>query len=79
MQGANLRSGPGTDFGVLGAAQQGETVTLVGRNADATWFQTEAGAWIFAQLLDNAPAELPVVETPAAPVVPAAEPATQQG
>ena len=79
LLGANLRSGPGTDFGVLGAAQQGETVTLVGRNADATWFQTEAGAWIFAQLLDTAPTDLPVVETPAAPVAPAAEPATQQG
>ncbi len=79
LLGANLRSGPGTDFGIVGAAQQGETVTLVGRNADSTWFQTEAGAWVFAQLLDNAPADLPVVETPPAPVAPAAEPATQQG
>lgn len=79
LLGANLRSGPSTDFGIVGAAQQGETVTLVGRNADSTWFQTEAGAWVFAQLLDNAPADLPVVETPAAPVAPAAEPPTQQG
>lgn len=79
LLGANLRSGPGTEFGIVGAAQQGETVTLVGRNADATWFQTEAGAWLFAQLLDNAPESLPVVETPPAPAVPAAEPPTQQG
>lgn len=79
LQGANLRSGPSTDFGIVGAAQQGETVTLVGRNADATWFQTQAGAWIFAQLLDNAPADLPVVETPALPAAPAVEPPAQEG
>ncbi len=79
LQGANLRNGPSTDFGIVGAAQQGETVTLVGRSADGAWFQTQAGAWIFGQLLDNAPADLPVVETPALPAAPAAEPPAQQG
>jgi uncharacterized protein YgiM (DUF1202 family) len=79
LLGANLRSGPSTDFGIVGAAQQGEAVTLVGRNADSTWFQTAAGAWIFGQLLENVPTDLPVVETPALPAAPAAEPPAQQG
>lgn len=79
LLGANLRSGPGVDFGIVGAAQQGEAVTLVGRNADSTWYQTAAGAWIFGQLLENVPTDLPVVESPALPAAPAAEPPAQQG
>ncbi|MFO7632852.1 MAG: helix-turn-helix domain-containing protein [Caldilinea sp.] len=64
---ANLRQGPSTDFPIVGAAVEGQELTIIGRSADSTWYQLENGAWIFAQLVDNAPAELPVIEAPTAP------------
>jgi len=72
---SNLRGGPSTDFPVVGGATEGQTLTITGRSADGTWYQLEGGAWIFAQLVTNPPAEAPVVETPPAPapVAPAAE------
>ena len=48
----------------MGAATEGETLTIVGQTADGAWFQLEGGAWIFAQLVNNPPADLPVVEAP---------------
>jgi uncharacterized protein YraI len=35
----NVRSGPGVGFSVIGRAHFGEVVTLVGRNADASWLE----------------------------------------
>ncbi|MEZ4639524.1 MAG: SH3 domain-containing protein [Caldilineaceae bacterium] len=58
---ANLRSGPGTDFDVAGSAELGTVVTVTGRNAAGDWYQLSDGSWIFAILVSNAPADVPVV------------------
>jgi cytoskeleton protein RodZ len=77
--GANLRAGPGTDYPILAGLGVGQQITITGINADATWYQLSDGSWVFSQLVDNPPANLPVVEAPpltAAPVE-AAPPAEQ--
>ncbi|HHY55059.1 MAG TPA: SH3 domain-containing protein [Chloroflexi bacterium] len=61
---ANLRQAPSTEAPIVGAATEGETLTIVGQTADGAWFQLESGAWIFAQLVNNPPANIPVVEAP---------------
>jgi uncharacterized protein YraI len=81
LENANLRGGPGTEYPSVGSAQAGATVVLVAKNGDGTWYQLEGGAWIASFLVENVPAELPVVvdipavpaiQLPAAPDVPAA-------
>ena len=69
--GANLRSGPSTDYPILGGIPAGQAVTITGISADGTWYQLSDGSWVFGQLVTNPPAGLPVVEAPplaAAPV-----------
>ena len=61
---ANLRQSASTDAPIVGAATEGETLLIVAQTADGAWFQLESGAWIFAQLVNNPPANLPVVEAP---------------
>jgi uncharacterized protein YgiM (DUF1202 family) len=61
---ANLRAGPGTTFDVVGSAPAGTQLTIVGRNSAGDWYQLADDSWIFAALVNNAPANLPVVETP---------------
>jgi hypothetical protein len=52
---ANVRSGPGLGYGIIGGLQTGEKVSLIGRNADSNWLQAVlpdgAEGWIFATLL----------------------------
>jgi hypothetical protein len=52
---ANVRNGPGLNFGIVGGVNQGDRVSLIGRNADRTWYQVvladRTEGWIFAQLL----------------------------
>lgn len=64
---ANLRSGPGTDYAVVGGAVAGDQIAPVGRNIAGDWLQLANGAWIAAALVLNPPGDLPV--TAAAPVV----------
>lgn len=59
---ANLRSGPGTTFEVVGSATAGETIEIVARNDAGDWYQLDNGFWIAAFLVNNAPKELAVVE-----------------
>ena len=68
--GANLRSGPSTDYPILAGLGQGQQITITGISADGTWYQLSDGSWVFGQLVDNPPANMPVVEAPplAAPV-----------
>jgi len=68
---ANLRSGPGTTFDVIGGTITGQTINIVGRNADGTWFRLDNGGWVLSTLVANSPAleSVPVVNddgTPAA-------------
>jgi cytoskeletal protein RodZ len=64
---ANLRQGPDTDFPVVGAAVEGQELTVVGQLADGSWYVLDNGAWIFGQLVANVPGDVPVVAAPAAP------------
>ena len=73
---ANLRSGPGTEFNVLGGTVTGQELNIVGRNADGTWFRLDNGGWVFGELIANAPAldTVPVVNNDGTPVEAAATP-----
>lgn len=57
---ASLRSGPGTDFEVVGTAPVGETLDIVGRTENGAWYQLADGTWIARFMVDNAPLMLPV-------------------
>lgn len=52
---ANLRSGPGTAFDVVGGTVTGQALTIVGRNADGSWFLLDNGGWVASFLVANAP------------------------
>lgn len=41
----NVRSGPGTNFGVISFLDANTTYTVAGRNADTSWWQTNRG-WV---------------------------------
>jgi uncharacterized protein YgiM (DUF1202 family) len=58
---ANLRAGPGTEYEIVGTAQVGQELTVIGRNASSDWYQLDNGLWIAAFLVDNAPHTLPIV------------------
>lgn len=73
---ANLRTGPGTEFGTAGGMQTGQSVDVVGRNADGTWLVLGTGAWIAAFLVNNVPTGLPIVAAPVPPTA-TAVPASQ--
>ena len=74
---AKLRAGPGTDYTQIGSAAAGDSLQIVARTDAGDWYQLVGGAWVFGELVDNAPivpvaAVIPTV----APVVaaPAVEP-----
>ena len=79
---AAVRTGPGTDFSEISPLRNGQDVMVIGRNADATWFQIDLGAslrgWVPATALkvsDEAARLLPLaVNTP----IPKATPAPTQ-
>ncbi len=56
LQGANLRSGPGTNFAIAGGARQGDQLVVVGTNAAGDWYELADGKWIAAFLVTPAPA-----------------------
>lgn len=70
-QNANLRGGPGTDYGVLGTVTGGETLLIVGQNQDGSWYQLSSRAWIAAFLVEGATGGYAVIasEPTAAPTV----------
>ncbi|MBC7812060.1 MAG: ferritin-like domain-containing protein [Burkholderiales bacterium] len=50
----NVRSGPGGDFSLAGSATSGDTVQIMGRNADGSWLMVNvngATGWIAADLI----------------------------
>ena len=72
VEGANLRTGPGTDFPVVGGLYQDEKAPLLGRNQSGDWLQVqlpETTAWIFATLVQTSIpiAELPAIDPPPTP------------
>jgi hypothetical protein len=67
----NLRAGPSTQADIVGKANKGDPLTLVGRSADDQWYQaTVSGGsgtiWIFAdtiQIVGGDPKSLPTVNS----------------
>ena len=70
---ANLRGGPGTTYAIVGGVRLGQSLTLVGRNADSSWVQLDNGAWIAAFLVGGSTESQPT-PTPATVSPPAATP-----
>lgn len=64
----NIRSGPGVQHGVIAAVYFGDVVTLVGRNADATWLNIQSPSnvrgWVNAKYITTGYplGSLPVVD-----------------
>ena len=79
---ANVRSGPGTNYPILGGLNTGETPTVVGRDSSSTWFaiasdlpgSTGGVAWVssLVSTFDGDAASLAVIEAGAAPAPAAA-------
>jgi len=62
---ANLRSGPGTTYAIAGSAKNGDTVTIVGENADGSWLELADDKWVAAFLVDRkVDSSLTLVATP---------------
>jgi uncharacterized protein YraI len=69
----NIRSGPSTDHSIVGKLLAGQSLEIVGRNSNSTWWQvpTPNGlGWVAAQVTkaDNVNASIPVVEADSPPV-----------
>lgn len=76
----NLRNGPSTDYETIGTLSSGESLEVVGRNADSSWWQVSAPtglAWVAASVVtaSNIDDSIPVVEAPPPPVQPTDTPA----
>jgi heat shock protein HslJ/uncharacterized protein YraI len=76
-QGTNVHSGPGTDYPVIGLAQNGDEGTIVGRSADGLWWAAsipsapDGVGWVSAYDVVVTNAEnVPVLEAPPTVVVP---------
>ncbi len=74
--GVNVRSGPGTNFPVLGVAPFGTEGEIIGRSADSRWWVVAAprapggSGWVSADFVaaSNA-ADVPIIASPPPPVV----------
>ncbi len=72
---ANVRSGPGTAYGIVGALTLGQTATIVGRNDAYTWWYinypvgSSNGAWIAGSVVTTScvPSVVQVVAAPPLP------------
>lgn len=78
---ANVRNGPGTNYGLAGAVEQGQSFDIVGKNPEGTWWQfccvNGQEVWIFGELVtaDNAGSVAVAQNIPAPPEPVAAAPA----
>jgi len=79
---ANVRSGPGQVYGIIGSIPQGGIANVAGKNFDGTWWYIEfAGgndgfAWIAGSVTSAAciPDTLASIAAPPTPIVPTATP-----
>ena len=55
---ANLRSGPGVEFGIVGTLDSGQTLELAGVSNGGDWYRLADGSWIYAELVSDAPQNL---------------------
>ncbi len=67
----NVRSGPGTNYPVVGGLPPGVPVAVTGRNADSSWWQISTGSgtgWVANSVVQvSAAGGVPVVEAPPPP------------
>ncbi len=78
----NIRSGPGLNYAVIGALNADTVVPIVGRNANASWWQIsltgDETGWVSNSVVRASNTEaVPVTQSPAAPVAVQAEPQPQ--
>jgi LysM repeat protein len=71
----NLFNGPSTDAEMVGTLSSGESLEIVGRNADSSWWQVSAPeglAWVTAGLVtaSNVDDQIPIAEAPSSPIEP---------
>jgi len=66
LRGANLRAGPGVEFDRVDGAEEGQVLTIVAQDSSGEWLKLDDGSWIFAALVENVPADLPVESAEAA-------------
>ena len=71
VEGANVRSGPSTEFPVVGGLYQDDQAALLARNGSGDWVQVQlpdSVGWIFAPLVETSVpiSELAVAEPPVA-------------
>ena len=76
----NIRSGPGTEYSLLGTSNPGDQFRITGKNPAGTWWEIEyngGAGWIFGELAAVTGGEGIAVAAniPPAPVVPTAPPA----
>ncbi len=73
----NVRTGPGTNYAVLGQLQQGEQRQVIGANIDFTWVVIEyrgQNGWLSASIADifGSRESVPIVAAPPTPTPPPA-------
>lgn len=69
----NIRSGPGTNYDIIGTLKSGQSLEIIGRNTDSSWWQVSTAnglGWVAAWVstASNADASIPVVETLLPPI-----------
>ncbi len=64
---ANIRSGAGLTFNVIGGIEAGDSLSVDGQSTDGNWYRTVIGSrigWVFADLIDadDSLADLPIID-----------------
>ena len=82
IQSANVRNGPGTSYGLVGAVNGGQAFDITGRNPEGDWWQfccvNGQEGWIFSDLVGTENAQdVPVAENIPAPPAVAVQPPPQ--
>ena len=61
---ANLRSGPGTNYDIVGGRQPNDVLSPIARTADGEWIQVDDNIWIWSGLVEGDVEKLSVTLTP---------------
>jgi len=60
VQNANIHSGPGLSFSVIGSAKAGDFYWVVAQDNNGTWYQLKTGEWVPASAINNISVDIPV-------------------
>ena len=74
LQNMNVRSGPGTNYPIVGAGTAGQSTKVIGRNDDGSWLKIEypsadGSGWVFAELVQvtGNPESVAIAQAPPPP------------